>query len=50
MSGYELRQHLAAAHGIVTRGLSYPRMDDIHRGEHWPDRSRPAPDHDHEDA
>ena len=50
MNGYELRRHLADEHGIHLKGMAYARMDDIHRGEHWPDPSRPEPDHGHDDS
>ena len=49
MSGYELRRHLASAHGIEVSGLAFAGLVDVHNGEHFPDRSRPAPDHDHDD-
>lgn len=49
LSGYELRRHLLDSHGISVRGVDYSELDDIHRGEHFKDRSRPEPDHTHDD-
>lgn len=49
MSGYELRRHLFAAHGIEVAGLPFAGMKDIHDGEHFPDPSHPKPDHDHDE-
>jgi DNA modification methylase len=50
LSGYELRKHLLAGHGISVRGVDYAELADIHAGEHFQNRSRPEPDHDHEDG
>jgi hypothetical protein len=49
MSGYELRRHLAGDHDIHVAGLAFAELTDIHAGEHFPDRSRPASDHDHDE-
>jgi hypothetical protein len=49
MSGYELRHHLADDHGVNLSGTHYAEMVDIHNDQHYPDASRPAPTHDHDD-